>query len=419
MPFKAEGLKGDQAMNKNADSSRYVFFGMIFLMYVISYGDRAALSISLPDLGQEFSLSSVQMGWVSSSFLWSYFVLNLPSTILLDSVGARLVGSLAVSVWSCAMILGGLTRNVTQFILTRMLLGVGEAPTFGVGATIVRNWAKPQERGTVMTVLLTGMQIGLAGGTIAGAYLIAKVGWRFEFMALGVVGLLWALAWWLLYRNPEKSDTQARVRPIRVSEVLSLFRSSTFCGILVVQCTQNFLNFLLMSWVPFYLIHELHLNVLGSGSGTAGCYVLGAIGAVFLGRVAEHFVFRRNTDPSHRRFIVAFCIIGSAMIGFLPFFHEEMPILAVLSLSLCCLIAANGANTAMLADMLQDGQKIGSVTGVTLTFSNALGLTAPILTGYIVAWTGNFNMAWYLCAVALIVAGLISLMTVRKPIVME
>ncbi|OAG77436.1 glucarate/galactarate transporter [Acetobacter malorum] len=406
-------------MNKNADSSRYVFFGMIFLMYVISYGDRAALSISLPDLGREFSLSSVQMGWVSSSFLWSYFVLNLPSTILLDSVGARLVGSLAVSVWSCAMILGGLTRNVTQFILTRMLLGVGEAPTFGVGATIVRNWAKPQERGTVMTVLLTGMQIGLAGGTIAGAYLIAKVGWRFEFMALGVVGLLWALAWWLLYRNPEKSDTQARVRPIRVSEVLSLFRSSTFCGILVVQCTQNFLNFLLMSWVPFYLIHELHLNVLGSGSGTAGCYVLGAVGAVFLGRVAEHFVFRRNTDPSHRRFIVAFCIIGSAMIGFLPFFHEEMPILAVLSLSLCCLIAANGANTAMLADMLQDGQKIGSVTGVTLTFSNALGLTAPILTGYIVAWTGNFNMAWYLCAVALIVAGLISLMTVRKPIVME
>lgn len=406
-------------MNKNADSSRYVFFGMIFLMYVISYGDRAALSISLPDLGREFSLSSVQMGWVSSSFLWSYFVLNLPSTILLDSVGARLVGSLAVSVWSCAMILGGMTRNVTQFILTRMLLGVGEAPTFGVGATIVRNWAKPQERGTVMTVLLTGMQIGLAGGTIAGAYLIAKVGWRFEFMALGVVGLLWALAWWLLYRNPEKSDTQARVRPIRVSEVLSLFRSSTFCGILVVQCTQNFLNFLLMSWVPFYLIHELHLNVLGSGSGTAGCYVLGAIGAVFLGRLAEHFVFRRNTDPSHRRFIVAFCIIGSAMIGFLPFFHEEMPILAVLSLSLCCLIAANGANTAMLADMLQDGQKIGSVTGVTLTFSNALGLTAPILTGYIVAWTGNFNMAWYLCAVALIVAGLISLMTVRKPIVME
>lgn len=287
-------------MNKAAGSSRYIFFIMIFLMYVISYGDRAALSISLPALGQEFSLSSVQMGWVSSSFLWSYFLLNLPSTILLDLVGARLVGSLAVSVWSCAMVLGGLTQNVTQFILSRMLLGVGEAPTFGVGATIVRNWAKPHERGTVMTILLTGMQIGLAGGTIAGAYLIAKVGWRFEFMALGAIGLVWALAWWLLYRNPAKTAAQPRVRPIRFSEVCALFRSSTFCGILVVQCTQNFLNFLLMSWVPFYLIHELHVNVIGSGSGTAGCYVLGAVGAVILGRIAEHIVFRNHADPRLR-----------------------------------------------------------------------------------------------------------------------
>ncbi|MGF1277112.1 MFS transporter [Acetobacter pasteurianus] len=405
-------------MNKAAGSSRYIFFTMIFLMYVISYGDRAALSISLPSLGQEFSLTSVQMGWVSSSFLWSYFLLNLPSTIFLDLVGARLVGSLAVSVWSCAMVLGGLTQNVTQFILSRMLLGVGEAPTFGVGATIVRNWAKPHERGTVMTILLTGMQIGLAGGTIAGAYLIAKVGWRFEFMALGAIGLVWALAWWLIYRNPSKTAAQPRVRPIRFSEVCALFRSSTFCGILVVQCTQNFLNFLLMSWVPFYLIHELHVNVIGSGSGTAGCYVLGAVGAIILGRIAEHIVFRNHSDPSHRRFIVAFCIIGSAMIGVLPFFHQATPILIILSLSLCCLIAANGANTAMLADMLQDGQKIGSVTGVTLTFSNALGLTAPILTGYIVSYTGNFNMAWYSCSVALILAGFISLLTVRKPIVM-
>ncbi|EGG78595.1 L-galactonate transporter [Gluconacetobacter sp. SXCC-1] len=122
----------------------------------------------------------MQMGWVSSSFLWSYFLLNLPSTIVLDMVGARVIGSLAVSVWSLAMLLGGMVHNITQFLMTRVLLGIGEAPTFGVGATVVRNWALPRERGSVMTVLLTGMQLGLAGGTIAGAYLITLFGWRFE-----------------------------------------------------------------------------------------------------------------------------------------------------------------------------------------------------------------------------------------------
>lgn len=119
-------------------------------------------------MGKEFSLTPVQMGWVSSSFLWSYFLLNLPSTIVLDLVGARAIGSLAVGVWSFAMLLGGMAQNITQFLLTRVLLGVGEAPTFGVGATVVRNWAQPRERSSVMTMLLTGMQLGLAGGTIAG-----------------------------------------------------------------------------------------------------------------------------------------------------------------------------------------------------------------------------------------------------------
>lgn len=396
-------------------TSRYVFFFMIFLMYVISYGDRAALSISLPDMGREFSLSSVQMGWVSSSFLWSYFLLNLPSTIMLDIVGARLVGTLAVSVWSGAMMLGGMAQNISQFIATRMLLGVGEAPTFGVGATIVRGWAHSKERGTVMTVLLTGMQLGLAGGTLAGAYLITKVGWRYEFIFLGMIGLVWSTAWWLIYRDKVQAEKTAP-RPISIPQVLSLFKSRTFCGILSVQCTQNFLNFLLMSWVPIYLIHELHIDVLHSGSGTAGCYVLGAVGAIILGRVLESVVFRGNSAPSHRRYIVAFCILGSSVIGVLPFFHSEFAILVILSLSLCFLIAANGANTAMLTDMLEDGSKIGSVTGVTLTCSNAIGLTAPIVTGYIVSYTGSFNAAWYACAVSLIIAACVSFLTVRQPI---
>lgn len=411
----------DSAVDVRANggqTSRYVFFFMIFLMYVISYGDRAALSISLPDLGREFSLSSVQMGWVSSSFLWSYFLLNLPSTIMLDIVGARLVGTLAVSIWSGAMMLGGMAQNITQFIATRMLLGVGEAPTFGVGATIVRGWAHSRERGTVMTVLLTGMQLGLAGGTLAGAYLITKMGWRYEFIFLGVIGFIWSIAWWLIYRDKIHAEKTAP-RPISIPQVLSLFRSRTFCGILTVQCTQNFLNFLLMSWVPVYLIHELHIDVLHSGSGTAGCYVLGAVGAIVLGRVLEAFVFRGHTEPSHRRYIVAFCILGSSIIGILPFFHSELPILVVLSSSLCFLIAANGANTAMLADMLEDGRKIGSVTGVTLTCSNAIGLTAPIVTGYIVSYTGSFNAAWYACATSLVVAACVSFLTVRQPIAMK
>ncbi|MBB2200836.1 MFS transporter [Gluconacetobacter tumulisoli] len=399
--------------------SRYVFFLLVFLMYVISYGDRAALSIALPALGKEFTLTPVEMGWVSSSFLWSYFLLNLPSTIVLDLVGARLVGTVAVALWSCAMLLGGMVQNISQFLMTRVLLGVGEAPTFGVGATVVRNWALPKERGSVMTVLLTGMQLGLAGGTIAGAYLIAAFGWRCEFIALGLIGLAWAAAWWLVYRNPSDGAHQPKRTPISIREVQALFRSPSFIGILVVQCTQNYLNFLVMSWMPLYLIHELHIDVTGSGTSTALCYLSAAAGAVIVGRIAERIVFRNSLHPPRRRFIVAACLTGAASIGLLPHFHTMAPILLVLSISLCGLIAANGANTALLTDLVEDGRKIGAVTGVTLTFSNSLGLLAPIVTGYIVSYTGRFDVAWYMCSAALVVAGLLSIATVRRSIAMN
>ena len=113
------------------------------------------------------------------------------------------------------------------------------------------------------------------------------------------------------------------------------------------------------------------------------------------------------------------CLVGASTIGLLLSFHTMTPILQVMSGSLACLIAANGANTTLLKDMLEDGQKIGTVTGVSLTCSNSLGLFAPIVTGYIVAWTGRFDMAWYMCSGALLVAGLLSVLLVGSPIRMQ
>ncbi|GBR52233.1 glucarate/galactarate transporter [Neokomagataea thailandica NBRC 106555] len=385
-------------------------------MYMISYGDRAALSIALPDLGREFSLSSIQMGWVASSFMWSYFILNLPSTMLLDRYGARRVGSLAVGLWSVAMMLGGITQSLGQFLFTRVLLGAGEAPTFGVGATIVRHWAKPSERGLVMTILLTGMQLGLAGGTLAGATLIFHFGWRFEFVALGAVGLIWVLAWWVLYRDKNNQISASNKKIITLKQIQSLFKARSFWGILIAQCTQNYLNFLVLSWLPVYLIHELHISVTGAGSHTATCYLIAAVCAIFIGRIAEKIAFLRGAIPKRRRFVVAFFFLGAASIGLLPFYHSVTPILILLSISLCCLISANGSNTALLTELISDGSKIGTVTGVTLTFSNGLGLLAPIATGYIVNYTGRFDAAWYISAASLIFAGILSTILVKEEI---
>jgi sugar phosphate permease len=111
LPALAVDSKGDTPADQRTTSThRYAFFLLVFLMYTISYADRAALSIAMPELARVFALTPVEMGWISSSFLASYFLLNLPSTILVDIYGARLMGSVAVVLWSSAMIVGAWFR---------------------------------------------------------------------------------------------------------------------------------------------------------------------------------------------------------------------------------------------------------------------------------------------------------------------
>ena len=400
----------------SAATYRYVMFGFIFLMYMISYADRAALSIALPALGQEFGLGSVQLGWISSSFLWSYFILNLPSSILLDTIGPRLTGVIAVALWSSAMVYGGTVSTIRQFIASRVFLGIGEAPTFGVGSSVVRAWALPKERGSVLTTLLTGQQIGLALGTLAGAFLIVRFGWRFEFAALGAIGLLWAAFWWFFYKDSPYKPVAEKKGPITRAQFFSLFRSRSFYAVVITQCLGNYFNFLVMSWLPVYFIHKFHQNVFQSGAKSAVCYVSASFGAILLGRFLETSVLRRRTEIHARRIIVCTCMVLSASVGLLPFMTSMSLTLVVMGVCLAGMIAGSGANTALLADLLDDGSKIGTVTGLTLTFSNLSGLFAPIVTGYIVAGTGSFDIAWFGCSGALVIAGLTSLFMVSGPI---
>lgn len=401
---------------RSAATYRYVMFGFIFFMYMISYADRAALSIALPALGQEFGLGSVQLGWISSSFLWSYFILNLPSSMLLDAIGPRVAGVIAVALWSSAMIYGGTVSTIRQFIVSRIFLGVGEAPTFGVGSSIVRAWALPKERGSVLTTILTGQQLGLALGTLAGAFLIVHFGWRFEFAALGAIGLLWAALWWFFYKDSPYKPTAEKKGPITREQFFALFKSRSFYAVVIAQCLGNYFNFLVMSWLPVYFIHKFHQNVFQSGAKSAVCYVSASLGAILLGRFLETAVLKRRKEQHARRIIVCICLTLSATVGLLPFMASMSMTLFIMGICLAGMIAGSGANTALLADLLDDGSKIGTVTGLTLTFSNLSGLFAPIITGYIVAGTGSFDIAWFGCSAVLLIAGLTSLLMARGPI---
>jgi MFS family permease len=392
--------------------SPYLMYGLVFLMLMINYGDRAALSVAAPSLSVEFSLSPSQMGWVLSSFLFTYSVLILPAAVLLDRYGVRTVGALSVALWSVAMMLGGTAGTLALFIGARMLLGLGEAPTYSLSIKVARIWAAPAQRGIVLTILATGMHIGLAAAALVGTWLITRVGWRGEFYLLGTAGLAFSLGFALLYRERPGSQDSASVSIPDLSTIVVVLKSRSFYSIVLAQCCGNFIGYLLISWLPTYFIQSQNFDLLQSGRATALCFSLASIIAIALTGGADRLGRKFGKGSKIRPIVAATLFLCGTSIALLPLIHGYFALIVLVAAILACSIAGCANVAALYSDLVIDGKRMGTVAGMIVTITNAFGIAAPVLTGYIVRSTASFDNAFYLAA-ALLVVGALSISAVK------
>jgi hypothetical protein len=109
---------------------RSIVYGLLFTMTLINYFDRTVLSIAMPVLIHEFALTPVAVGYLLSAFIWSYAPCQLPAGVLLDRWGTRATAARCIAFWSAATALTGAASSFTFVFFTRLLLGIGESPTF-------------------------------------------------------------------------------------------------------------------------------------------------------------------------------------------------------------------------------------------------------------------------------------------------
>ena len=109
---------------------RFIVYGLLFTMTLINYFDRTVLSIAMPVLVQQFALTPVAVGYLLSAFIWSYAPCQLPAGMILDRWGTRKTAMRCIAFWSAATALTGIATSFLFVFFTRLLLGVGESPTF-------------------------------------------------------------------------------------------------------------------------------------------------------------------------------------------------------------------------------------------------------------------------------------------------
>jgi ACS family glucarate transporter-like MFS transporter len=413
---------------RGAGNRRILVYVLLFLMSAINYGDRTALSIGAPAIAREFGLTPVQVGYLLSSFLWTYFLLNLPAGVISDRFGARRAAGFSVALWSAATALTGATFSLWFLILTRMLLGIGEAFGFPVGNRAIREWAPRTERGFATAVFSSGQAFGTAATAIGAAWLITVTGWRTAFVCLGVIGFIWVAAWLVFYRDPREAwwlsagerDVVMRGRDItpekRGISVVELFRWRSTWGLIGVQVCANFTNFLLLTWLPGYLVMSRHADVMHSGIDTAICYLVACALTILIGAGADRVLGPAAMQAGKRRGLVAILLVGGGVMALAPFTDSHLVLLVLTTISIASIQSALAMNYALTSDLLRQGQGIGTLIGLLLTFSNGLGILAPVLTGYIVSITGHFDAAFDLAGALVLIGATLAMTATRRPI---
>lgn len=185
---------------------RWIVILLCFLAIAINYIDRANMAVAAPAIQKALDIGPAQMGLILSGFFWTYALMQMPFGWFVDRIGARIALPLAVGWWSLFTALTAAATSVGAMFGCRLLLGIGEAGAYPSCAKLVSQWFKPAQRALATSIFDSGSRVGSALSIPVVALIISGLGWEASFVITGVVGFVWVLGWFLVYRNPSRGD---------------------------------------------------------------------------------------------------------------------------------------------------------------------------------------------------------------------
>jgi MFS transporter, ACS family, D-galactonate transporter len=402
---------------------------LLGLGVLVNYFDRVNLSVSHGALYTAFGISDVAFGYLSAAYNWSYALCQLPVGVVLDRFGVRRVQRIGIFIWSMASFAAAITPSLTGFFGARLLLGIGEAPTFPANAKAIGVWFPARERSFATSLTDAAAKLASAIGVPLLGVLLLHVGWRWSFAATGAISLLYLLVFWVVFREPEEdaelSDAEKRLISDTAETALAptdgpalslgaLLRQRKVIGLSLGFGSYNYGFYLLLTWLPTYLSDALHIDLLHSFLYTGVPWLFATATDLFIGGMLVDGLVSRGWDAPLVRKVVL--VAGTACgLGIFGAAHAHTATRALLWIWLS--IAAAAPVGWSIPALIAPRASVGRLGGIVNFVCQVSGITAQILTGYIVRATHSYALAFGISAVYLLlgIAGYLVLLGRIEP----
>jgi ACS family glucarate transporter-like MFS transporter len=398
---------------------RHRVLGLLVLLSVITYMDRICISHAGRRMQEELSISPERWGWVLGAFMLGYGVFEIPSGAWGDRRGQRGVLTRIVIWWSAFTMLTGMAFSYPVLVVTRFFFGAGEAGAYPNASGSVARWFPSHERARAQGFIWGASRIGGAVTPLVTIPLIQQVGWRGAFTVFGAIGLVWALVWWIWYR-----DHPAQHSAVTASELaeldaggtprshvaapwLTLFGSPRLWLLMTMYSCYVWGSIFYLSWFPDYLTKGRGFSEAEMSVYAALPFVMGALGNLAGGVLSDHLSRTRGLNVG-RRLMGSCCLALSALCLLATAFVDSKFVAVAL------LAAGFGIMDCMLpcawALCLDIGREhAGAVSGAMNTAGQAGGLMCTVLFGYLIAWYGDYNLPLIVIAAMVFVSAILFL----------
>ncbi|HAT3647388.1 MFS transporter [Raoultella ornithinolytica] len=400
---------------------------LLFIAGIVNFLDRSSLSVAGEAIRGDLGLSATEFGVLLSAFSLSYGFAQLPSGMLLDRFGPRIVLGAGLIFWSLMQALTGMVNSFSHFILLRIGLGIGEAPFMPAGVKSINDWYVQKERGTAVGIFNSSTVLGQAIAPPALVLMQIAWGWRTMFVVIGLAGIVVGLCWYAWYRNRAQFDLQqderlylaapVQARPtLNFSEWLGLFKRRTIWGMILGFSGVNYTGWLYIAWLPGYLQAQQGLSLAKTGWVAAIPFLAAAVGMWVNGIVVDALARRGYDLAKTRKTAIVVGLLLSAL-GTLLVVQSSSPAQAVafISMALFCVHFA-GTSAWGLVQVLVSEQKVASVAAIQNFGSFVFASFAPVVTGWVVDTTHSFNLALVIAACVTFTGALCYFFIVKDPI---
>ena len=381
------------------------------MLAIITYIDRVCISMAAPAIQEDLGLSAIQMGWAFSVFGWAYAFFEVPGGWLADRMGPRRVLMRIVVWWSFFTAATGWAWNFSSLIVTRTLFGAGEAGAFPNMTRIFTTWLPKAEREKAQATLWLASRWGGALTPLLVAYILQFLSWRRAFEVFGVLGVIWAVAFYRWFRDdpathpsvnaaelallPPARETAPVVGPLPWRLLVSKASVWLLCAAVCVSGIRVVVLCHVAAYLPPQLARDQHQAERAPGraavaDGRRRCL----ISAALIPRIATMI----GSVARARRIVAIIGFLGASG-SILIFTRIQDPTLAMIVLGFAGLFNDFVMPAAWAGCMDVGGRYAGTLAGSMNMMGSIAGALSPLVVGYLLAWTNqNWTLTFYVSA---------------------